>query len=240
MKHYIKALVKVTSQIDYAEDFRKGKLYMNELRYFTKCEQQEMEDKTEGLAGTIFCQDFQINMVNDEELCRPVFCMYELLDTKYGNTSLVSICEKMKSFGNYAVIVTNVGAFLERIQTSNLEFSPVKYQDVELHNIDTLIPYNPIYRKLKYFKYQQEFRIVEPKIHLIKNSAEKYNSYSTLDADHYEAIIPGGLEDITSEVIPVDQLLYPNRYPIQLSVDWDKVQVNQYIRYDNPILNGRR
>ena len=40
MNKYIKALVKVTSQYEYAQNFRDGKLWMNELRFFTKCEQK--------------------------------------------------------------------------------------------------------------------------------------------------------------------------------------------------------
>ena len=41
-KKYIKALVKVTSEEDYAKDVREGRLYMNELRYFTQCEKKEL------------------------------------------------------------------------------------------------------------------------------------------------------------------------------------------------------
>lgn len=33
MNKYIKALVKVTSQYEYAQNFRDGKLWMNELRF---------------------------------------------------------------------------------------------------------------------------------------------------------------------------------------------------------------
>ena len=44
MNKYIKALVKVTSQYEYAQNFRDGRLWMNELRFFTKCEQKELGD----------------------------------------------------------------------------------------------------------------------------------------------------------------------------------------------------
>ena len=47
MNKYIKALVKVTSQYEYAQNFRDGKLWMNELRFFTKCEQKELGDAKE-------------------------------------------------------------------------------------------------------------------------------------------------------------------------------------------------
>ena len=53
MNKYIKALVKVTSQYEYAQNFRDGKLWMNELRFFTKCEQKELGDAKEA-RGTTF------------------------------------------------------------------------------------------------------------------------------------------------------------------------------------------
>ena len=120
MKKYIKGLVKVTSQESYAQDFRDGKLYMNELRYFTKCEQRELEDKFEGLSLAIYYKNFSFYSIDAMTLCTPVFCMYGLYDSKYGNTKAVSICPKMKAFGAYAVVVTDVQKFLNRIEKTGL------------------------------------------------------------------------------------------------------------------------
>ena len=58
MNKYIKALVKVTSQYEYAQNFRDGKLWMNELRFFTKCEQKELGDAKEARGTTFWkCQE---------------------------------------------------------------------------------------------------------------------------------------------------------------------------------------
>lgn len=236
-KKYIKALVKVTSKENYAEDFRNGKLYMNELRYFTKCEQRELEDKLEGRAASIMYQNVCFNLIESMALCRPVFCMYGIYDTKFGSAHFVSICDKMKYFGKYAVVVTNVAEFLRRLDQIGVEFSPIKYQNVDKHNLDSRIPYNPIYRKVEYFKYQQEFRLVMPNLYLTKNSAEKYSELQILDDDHYELFVPGGLRDITSPVLPIEQLLLPKRYAIDLTVDWDSVSCSNFIKYENPCLN---
>lgn len=168
MKKYIKGLVKVTSKECYAKNFRDGKLYMNELRYYTKCEQRELGDKLEGRSLTIYANNVPIHCIDSMALCFPVFCMYGLYDSKYGNTKFVSICPKMKAFGKYAVVVTDVQKFLERIEATGLEFSPVKYQNPDKNNYDSRIPFRPEYRKVKYFKYQQEFRIRKPDLLLTK------------------------------------------------------------------------
>lgn len=235
-KKYIKALVKVTSQKKFAEDFREGKLYMNELRYFTECEKKEMGDNLEGRATSIIFQNTYLNLIDSMQLCRPVFCMYGLYDTKYGNTQFVSICNKMKHFGEYAVIITNVAEFLRRLDTNGIEFSPIKYQNINTHILDSRIPYNPIYRKIEYFKYQQEFRLIKPDLYLTKNSTEKYSGCLTLDSDHYDLVIPEGLQDITSPVLPIEQLLWPTRYYVDLTVDWESVSCSNLIKYENPLL----
>lgn len=239
MKKYIKGLVKVTSQESYAQDFRDGKLYMNELRYFTKCEQRELEDKFEGLSLAIYYKNFSFYFIDAMTLCTPVFCMYGLYDSKYGNTKAVSICPKMKAFGAYAVVVTDVQKFLNRIEKTGLEFSPVKYQDPDKNNYDSRIRFKPEYKKFECFKYQQEFRIEKPNLLLTKNSKEKYDGLETKDEDHYEHFIPGGLHDITSEIIPIEQLLQPNKWNINLAVEkWENLELSQFIKYENPNLKA--
>ena len=236
-KKYIKALVKVTSEEDYAKDFREGRLYMNELRYFTQCEKKELEDKLEARAASIKFQDIWLNFIDSMALCRPVLCMYGVYDTKYGNTKYVSICKKMQNFGKYAVIVTNVAEFLRRLDKTGVEFSPIKYQDINQYNLDARIPYNPIYRKIEYFKYQQEFRLVKSNYYLTKNSAEKYPEFQTSDDDHYELFLPEGLQDITSPILPVEQILLPERYDVDLTVNWESVSCSNFIKYENPYLD---
>lgn len=236
MKKYIKGLVKITSRKCFAQDFRDGKLYMNELRYFTKCEQRELEDPAEARAATLFYKNLQVNIAEESLLCTPVFCMYGLYDSKYGGTHTVSICPKMKAFGEYAVVVTDAHQFFKRLTETGLEFSPIKYQDPDRNDIDSRIPYMPIYRKLEYFNYQQEFRIMKPNLWLTKNSEEKFDGCTTKDEDHYEHMIPGGLHDITSEIIPIEQILQPNKVNVDLSVEWDRMLLDNYVRYENPRL----
>ena len=124
MNKYIKALVKVTSQYEYAQNFRDGKLWMNELRFFTKCEQKELGDAKEARGTTFSFLNHTYHLINNQDLCRPIFCLYGVYDTKHGNTSFISIPEKMKAFGTYAVVVTDVEEFLNRLRRVPLIFSP--------------------------------------------------------------------------------------------------------------------
>ena len=145
----------------------------------------------------------------------------------------------MKAFGEDAVVVTDVQKFLNRIEKTGIEFNPEKYQDPNKNNYDSRVRFKPEYRKFEYFKYQQEFRIEKPNLLLTKNSKEKYDGLETKDEDHYEHFIPGGLHDITSEIIPIEQLLQPNKWNINLVVEkWENLELSQFVKYENPNLKA--
>lgn len=239
MNKYIKALVKVTSKKEYAEDFRNGNLWMNELRFFRNCEDSEMGDQKEARSGTSKYGYTTVNYFELSDLCRPVFCLYGVYDTKHGNTEFVSLPLKMKTFGKYAVIVTDVEKFLERIQSKDLECGPVKYEKMDISNKDYKTPYKPCFHKDDYFRYQSEFRLLHKSLLLTGNSEEKYEGWTTLDETHFLCSIDGGLSDITSEVIDIDKLLNPNRFRVHLSVNWDKLKYKDFVQYENPIIKNR-
>ena len=236
MNKYIKALVKVTSQYEYAQNFRDGKLWMNELRFFTKCEKKELGDAKEARGTTFSFLNHTYHLINNQDLCRPIFCLYGVYDTKHGNTSFISIPEKMKAFGTYAVVVTDVEEFLNRLRRVPLIFSPIDYQELDLHDPNSKTPFRPYFHKGKYFKYQSEFRILDDRIYLTKNSPQKYESLATIDDDHNVIEIVNGLRDITSEILPIEEMLNPNRCKVQLSVNWENLRFQDYVLYNNPRL----
>ena len=93
-------------------------------------------------AGTKSCKNQNIN---NQDLCRPIFCLYGVYDTKHGNTSFISIPEKMKAFGTYAVVVTDVEEFLNRLRRVPLIFSPIDYQELDLHDPNSKTPFRPYF-----------------------------------------------------------------------------------------------
>ena len=236
MNKYIKALVKVTSQYEYAQNFRDGKLWMNELCFFTKCEQKELGDAKEARGTTFSFLNHTYHLINNQDLCRPIFCLYGVYDTKHGNTSFISIPEKMKAFGTYAVVVTDVEEFLNRLRRVPLIFSPIDYQELDLHDPNSKTPFRPYFHKGKYFKYQSEFRILDDRIYLTKNSPQKYESLATIDDDHNVIEIVNGLQDITSEILPIEEILNPNQCKVSLSVNWENLRFQDFVLYNNPRL----
>ena len=90
--------------------------------------------------------------------------------------------------------------------------------------------------KGKYFKYQSEFRILDDRIYLTKNSPQKYESLATIDDDHNVIEIVNGLRDITSEILPIEEMLNPNRCKVQLSVNCENLRFQDYVLYNNPRL----
>ena len=90
--------------------------------------------------------------------------------------------------------------------------------------------------KGKYFKYQSEFRILDDRIYLTKNSPQKYESLATIDDDHNVIEIANGLRDITSEILPIEEMLNPNQCKVPLVVNWENLRFQDFVLYNNPRL----
>ena len=107
---------------------------------------------------------------------------------------------------------------------------------LETDDPNSKTPFRPYFHKGKYFKYQSEFRILDDRIYLTKNSPQKYESLATIDDDHNVIEIVNGLRDITSEILPIEEMLNPNRCKVQLSVNWENLRFQDYVLYNNPRL----
>ena len=119
-----------------------------------ECEQKELGDAKEARGTTFSFLNHTYHLINNHDLYRPIFCLYGVYDAKHGNTSFISIPEKMKAFGTYAVVVTDVEEFLNRLRRVPLIFSPIDYQELDLHDPNSKTPFRPYFHKGKYFKYQ--------------------------------------------------------------------------------------
>ena len=71
---------------------------------------------------------------------------------------------------------------------------------------------------------------------ILLNSPLKYESLETIDDDHNIIKIANGLQDITSEILPIEEMLNPNRCKVQLSVNWENLRFQDYVLYNNPRL----
>lgn len=189
MSRTIFFFVKVFDSQKYVEDFIKGNLFANRLSYFKKFEEDEganRGDKHEGvvswhqpdqirleingrvitdLAGPVMTQMNWHNHLN-------VFCIYaahsgdfegiseEILDAFKEQVAIPEDCQKL---GKYAVIVTNVSVFLERVKKAVnaknycLNAGLVEYYDPSSFH-GSFSEVESIFRKRDEYKHQKEYR----------------------------------------------------------------------------------
>ncbi|NOQ63427.1 MAG: hypothetical protein GQ582_02805 [Methyloprofundus sp.] len=190
MKKTIFLLVKIFDNEDYAKQFINGNLYANTLAYFKAMEGDEVanradkhegtgswhqpekiqlilngKDLTGGLAGPISIQMHKHTQVN-------VFCMYAVHSGEFDHISnenlsaftkqleLPDECEKL---GQYAVVVTDVTQFIERIKIAinkknyGLQATLVDYYDPNSFN-GFFPEEKAIFMKRKEYSHQSEYR----------------------------------------------------------------------------------
>ncbi len=181
--------VKVFDDEKYAEDFIKGKLFVNRLSYFRKLEEGESAnrgDKHEGVVS--WHQPDQVNIeINGRvitELAGPVstqmnwhghlnvFCIYAAHSGEFDGVSEETLAafkkqlelpEECQNLGEYAVLVTRVNQFIERIKISakennyGLTAGLVEYYDPDKFN-GSFTENESIFKKRDEYKYQKEYR----------------------------------------------------------------------------------
>lgn len=181
--------VKIFDDKNYALDFMNGKMFSNRLSYFRNLEESQSAnrgDKNEGLVSL-----FQPEQVNVEingrlltDLAGPisikmnwhdnlnVFCIYaahsgdfESLNTENFNEfkKQLEIPEECLKLGKYAVIITSVSKFIERVQLATdkydfgLQADLVEYYDpVTFHG--SFNENEAVFKKRDEYSHQKEYR----------------------------------------------------------------------------------
>lgn len=188
MKKPIFYLVKVFEKKEYAEDFIKGKLFLNRVSYFKKIEDKENRgDKHEATDAWLQPANSKITIGNieikSEDIALPVsiqhehhnnlhlFCLYAAYTDKFQNISEknfeefkkeIEINEECLALGNYAVIILNSKLFLKRFVSSVQKYNYTgKGQLVKYYNPKTFHGFfkeDPVFYKQTQYAYQKEFR----------------------------------------------------------------------------------
>lgn len=191
MSRTIFFFVKLFDKPEYAEDFIKGKLFANRLSFFRKCEEDESAnrgDRHEGVVG--WHQPDQIRLeINGRVitgLAGPVmtqmnwhddlnvFCIYAAHsgdfdeiseETIEGFKEQISIPKECEKLGEYAVIVTNVTKFIERVKAAvsstnyGLVAGLVEYYDPIDFN-GSFSEVESIFSKRDEYQHQKEYRFI--------------------------------------------------------------------------------
>jgi hypothetical protein len=170
-------LIKFGKKCD-MEEFRKGVLYMNTLKYFEvleeKCELRS--DKDEGLTAVYQAKGASLSRQNSQgkyvhigtitnqlqyrekySVNENIFCMYAL----QVQTKMQNIDKRNLKFGNTLVLILDPVEFLNRVKLAaekegiRVFHKLVEYVDREKHS-GSVGPF----RKFSEFSYQNEFRIL--------------------------------------------------------------------------------
>jgi len=197
-------LIKIKTQ-EIVESLRSGLVYMNELGYFRKEEEQEDNDEVLDrkeneiyssayeLPGGISC-DFVLKQENSSNFA---FCMF-YMPSEYGSFQFSDKQrEKLAKFGDTALIIKDFGEFIRRTMNAAVErgfelhhrevFYYDEKQEITMEMMDLLTKgmYNVSFFKRNRFRHQQEYRLAV--------NMEKTES------DHIELQI-GDINDISVQV----------------------------------------
>ncbi len=179
-------LMKICKEESHADSFLSGRMYMNRLSYFARIEDQDQRsDKHEGLSSWMQPDQIQLHfgghLINgvirpvsikkkQNETC-PILCLYAIHSGPYHSvteeniiefTSYLKVNDIVQSFGDYAILMTNVSEFLKRFMSTaqnigfGFEANLVEYFSYDSHNTSFV---KPGFHKLDKYSDQHEYRI---------------------------------------------------------------------------------
>jgi hypothetical protein len=172
MKQYVTSLIKFLEKIEYANSFFDGNLFCQPWNYYRILENQEQGDYLETISAKKRIEILigrqriytDLLMQNTDDVFTPVFCMYSIF-SEFGmpQRKIQLHDERLKDFGNYAVVIHNVDQFIDYINILTPLFSRglVDYIDKENpKGVNKFAYLNPILQKdLNKYSHQNEFRI---------------------------------------------------------------------------------
>jgi len=155
-------LVKILKK-EFARKFRKGEIYMRSIREFGRIEKEMNDERGDAWEGKLLplTEKRKMGGIGRVSELRKIFCMYSL-DVEQGSHSQVS--EKVKEFGDTAIVITDVNEFIRRYsiacekkygQGHFVRYDRVRYE-ADLYEWDK---YHEFLKRVRYSN-QREFRLV--------------------------------------------------------------------------------
>jgi len=212
-KHHIISLIKITN---FPADVVAGNLFCNRLQYYREAELQEIADEYEATAVSKWYK-----LVDKDLLSCPVFCMYSVEVNKQDDLTKIQLSdERLKKFGDYAVVITDVKEFINRINAklNGFLYEAIRYIDMKNpEGIDRYSIFNPIATKDKSFKHQHEFRIFSHFWALASDTDFKMPNVKYI-SERYKKFPIGDLKDITQKFETKELFSGVN---VELKIDWE-------------------
>lgn len=171
------------SKKEYLEEFRKGKLYMNNLNYFKTFEKsEEIKDEDEGIKKFFPKGKYEISFTpyNSEKAFKTtpisdgvmrtneyddinIFCMYTIYEEHLSSDFKISLSEKIKKDKNYDhyLFITEPAEFIKRINCSIKKIKPTYFHQRPVEYMNKKEHYGEmgLFKKFNNYEHQNEFRI---------------------------------------------------------------------------------
>lgn len=241
MKDYIVSVIKIAKEEKYLDDFISGSLYMNNLNFFISSEVEEVGDSSEATAihkkipnPYLLGRESSFNIRDSSDIYTPVFCLYaiKMSDLEKNNGKII-LDEKIVSFGEYAVIITDFSEFNNCIDKSDIiiERSLIHYND--FNKITNHVFFNPITHKKREYSHQKEFRLYCPSIFCIedeKKFQEREQVGFDVIKDNHIRVKIGELSKITQKVMTKELI---EGVSFELNDNQNLVSVDNYDLFTN-------
>lgn len=239
LERFITSLIKFVEEKKHAQEFIDGNLFCMPWHYYRGLENNQRGDFDETAYlkkiydVNILNQSFSytIYFQNIDDIYSPVFCMYSVFSEKNKPTTHIKLInEKLREFGKFAVVITNVEQFISRIREIEPVFSygPIEYIDKDNPTgINKYAFLNPILQKdRKRFVHQNEFRLYNKRTAICDDSIQLIPGTKQITpGSHGEAVFNfRSISDIAS-IYSMDDLF--DGIDVTLSIpEWEKIGVN--------------
>lgn len=232
MSNYIVSIIKFT---DFPDDLIDGKLFCNTWEYFDKLEKNGIGDSTEMTQSVLQTEyenralnrRYSIRLVNPDLRFTPVYCMFACYSKKYIQPPIIKLPKSLQDdVGKYqyAVIITDVKEFINRINLHLPDFCYSSIHYINYNNLRGKTIYNPIIKKdNQKYGHQQEFRFYNHKIAITRRTDFDIPGITKIPGFEInrtlaEKFSTETMGDIAIKV-PTDQVF--KGVPIELKIDWD-------------------
>lgn len=155
-----------------------------------------------------------------------ILCLY-CLRYDYVNRRFESPSEKIKQFGDTAVVLEDTTTFLDRLleRVERREKYAFLLNLIEYYSEDTMKPLNPFFNKSESYIWQNELRIAIGRLN--EEKVLKNGKYPLIESTEPLKLYIGSLRNIV-QLVPIDDFIHG-------TWDMSKVQFANSIRGDSPI-----
>jgi hypothetical protein len=241
LSSYITSLIKFT---DFPDDLIAGNLFCNTWKYFDRLEKDGIGDATE-MTQSVLQTEYENRFLNrrysirlvDSDLCNtPIYCMFAYYSKKYIQPQIIKLPKSLlNDVGKYqyAVIITDVKEFLQRVNVHLPDFcySPIHY--INYSDLRGKSVRNPIISKdSQKFGHQQEFRLYNHNIAITRKTDFDIPGITKIPGIEINGLFAERFptEDMGDIAIKVPITEIFNGIQVDLKIDWNFCHIRNLVK----------